>query len=184
MVSHVGQKIHVRIDPVQIGNELLDYFKVDVMQIDTSQVKDDTTHNLPSFNHSSAPLIPDKIIHEIGPVYPKVNSSFHMDIDKINYLLLHRRLKHVSDKKMCIMCKNQTIIGLPIRMSQHLHECGRDCWICHAAAIIDVPKGITMSTTFLLPGVLIHMDFYFMNVTSVRGFSCVLNIVDAKTRKK
>ena len=86
--------------PVQIGNELLDYFNVDIMKIDTSQVKDDTTQDLPSFNHSSIPIIPDKIIHEISPFCTKVNSSFHMNIDKINYLLLHRRLKHASDKKI------------------------------------------------------------------------------------
>ena len=41
-----------------------------------------------------------------------------------------------------------------------------------------------MSTIFLRPGELIHMDFYFMNEVSIRGFTCVLNIVDAKTRNK
>ena len=28
------------------------------------------------------------------------------------------------------------------------------------------------------------MDFYFINVLSIRGFSCVLNIVDARSRNK
>ena len=53
MVTHVGQKIHIRIDPVQIGNELLDYFKVNVMTIDTTEEEEDLDKEQPSFNHSS-----------------------------------------------------------------------------------------------------------------------------------
>ena len=64
MVSHVGQKIHVRIDPVQIGNELLDYFKVNIMMIDTSQTENNTTDDVPSFNHSTAPVIPETILKD------------------------------------------------------------------------------------------------------------------------
>ena len=105
-------------------------------------------------------------------------------MSNINYLLLHRRLKHISNKNMDIMCKKQIIRGLPTRMSSRLLKNGKDCWICSAAATIGLPHGPTMSTEFLRPGELIHMDFYFMNITSIRGFTCVLNIVDAKTRNK
>ena len=41
-----------------------------------------------------------------------------------------------------------------------------------------------MKTDILQPGELIHIDFYFINITSIRGFTCVLNIVDARTRNK
>ena len=34
MTTHIGQKIYIRIDPVQIGTELLDYFKVNIMDVD------------------------------------------------------------------------------------------------------------------------------------------------------
>ena len=75
------------------------------MKIDMDQLKDETTPDLPSFNDSTAPSIPDEIIKGNSPLCAKVNSSFNLDIDKINYLLLHRRFKHASDKKGCIMRK-------------------------------------------------------------------------------
>ena len=103
MVTHVGQKIHIRIDPVQICNELLDYFKVNVTTIDMKQQENDSEQ--PSFNHSSAPFIPDNIVPQYRSICPKVNHSFSSDMDNINYLLLHRRLKHASDKKLGVMCK-------------------------------------------------------------------------------
>jgi len=165
MVTHVGQKIHIRIDPVQIGNELLDYFKVNVMTIDMKQQEDDSEQS--SFNHSSAPFIPDNIVPQYRSICPKVNHSFSSNMDNINYLLLHRRLKHASDSKIMTMCKKQTIKGLPLRFSSRLMRCGKDCWICSAAAIIDIPRGTIMSTVFLRLGELIHMDFYFMNVVSI-----------------
>ena len=154
------------------------------MSIDMDIEVEKDTNNLPSFNNSSAPMIPDTILQQRLPVCPKVNHSFSPDLNEINYLLLHRRLKHASNTKMDKMCKKQTIIGLPTRMSARLLKDGRICWICNAAVTIDLPRGPTMSTEFLRPGELIHMDFYFMNVTSIRGFTCVLNIVDAKTRNK
>ena len=52
MTTAVGQKIFVRIDPTQVGNELLDYFRVNIMKIDMSQDKQLSTGNSPSFNLS------------------------------------------------------------------------------------------------------------------------------------
>ena len=154
------------------------------MKVDISLDKDKTNSDSLSFNHSTAPFIPDKIIQQTNIICPKVNHSFTSDLNNINYLLLHRRLKHASNDKMNTMCKKQTIKGLPERLSMRFLQCGKDCWICHAGVTLNLPRGITMSTEFLRPGELIHMDFYFMNVTSIRGFTCVLNIVDAKTRNK
>ena len=44
-------------------------------------------------------------------------------------------------------------------------------------------SGITLSTDHLRPGQLLHMAFYFVKVLSTRGFTAVLVILDAKTRK-
>lgn len=57
----------------------------------------------------------------------KANHSFINDMGRINYFLLHRRLKHASDSKIITMCKNQTIKGLPMRFSQRFMTCGKDC---------------------------------------------------------
>lgn len=51
--------MHVRIDPVQIGNDLLDYFKVNIMSINMEITADDKDKNSLSFNTSSAPMTLD-----------------------------------------------------------------------------------------------------------------------------
>ena len=44
------------------------------------------------------------------------------------------------------------------------------------------PKGTTVDTGNLQPGELIHMEFDFYNVTSIRGFTSMLTVVCANTR--
>ena len=44
------------------------------------------------------------------------------------------------------------------------------------------PKVKTVGTTNLQPGELIHMDFAFYNVTSIRGLTFMLTVVYANTR--
>ena len=45
-----------------------------------------------------------------------------------------------------------------------------------------LPIGITTNTNNLRPAELIHMDFYFLNRTSIRGFTYVLLVVFKKRR--
>ena len=45
-----------------------------------------------------------------------------------------------------------------------------------------INKGTTVETINLQPGELIHMDFYFYNVTSIRVFTSMITAVYAKTR--
>ena len=46
----------------------------------------------------------------------------------------------------------------------------------------NLPKFTTVDTKKLQPGELIHMDSAFYNVTSIQGFTYMLNAVCAKTR--
>ena len=43
-------------------------------------------------------------------------------------------------------------------------------------------KGLSTTMDNFLPGSLIHMDFKFYNQTSIRGFTSILPIIDAKKR--
>ena len=43
------------------------------------------------------------------------------------------------------------------------------------------PKGITIDTTNLQPGEIIHVDFSFYNVTSAKCFTSIITVVCAKT---
>ena len=56
------------------------------------------------------------------------------------------------------------------------------CPICDAAGATKLPRGPPIDTTELPVGTLWHLDFTFFNVTSIRGFTAVLVIVEATTR--
>ena len=113
---------------------------------------------------------------------PKVNLTFtkHEDTD---WKILHRRFDHIADKKLATICQKQLLERLPSKfpIKEQCHK--RDCWICPRGTLHNDPHGITLNTDHLTPGQLLHMDFYFLNEMSIRGFIAVLLILDAKTRK-
>ena len=45
-----------------------------------------------------------------------------------------------------------------------------------------IDKGTTVDTSNLQPGELVHIDFAFYKLTSIRGFTSILRVVCAKTR--
>ena len=55
------------------------------------------------------------------------------------------------------------------------------CTICNTEKMTTLPKGKTVDTTNLQPVEIIHMDLDFYNVTSIRGFNSMLNVVCANT---
>ena len=81
------------------------------------------------------------------------------------------------------MCKEKTMDGLPVKLNSKDQKHKDDCLICVQATLDNIPYGITLNTDNLQLGLLIHMDFYFMNETSIRKFTSVLIAVDAKARK-
>ena len=44
-----------------------------------------------------------------------------------------------------------------------------------------LPKGATFDTSNLQPGEIIHTDFTFYNVTSIRGFTSILSVICENT---
>ena len=81
------------------------------------------------------------------------------------------------------MCKRNRLTDLPQLPGADIVLVVCKCWICWKASLLATPKGITMNTDSLIPSELIHIDFFFMDVVSIRGFSAVLVVVDAKTRR-
>ena len=113
---------------------------------------------------------------------PIVNVSFSKH-DYVDWSLFHRRLDHIKDEKMANMCKRQLLKDLPKSFPAKFQNHRRDCWIRPRASLHNDPHGTTVNTDHLRPGQLIHLDFFFMNKESIRKFTSVLNVVDAKTRK-
>jgi hypothetical protein len=76
------------------------------------------------------------------------------------------------------MCRHSTLLGLP---HKPFPPCQHQCPICLMSKFSHPPKGPTTSTSHLSPGQLLHIDFGFRDITSHRGFSSMLLIIDAKT---
>ena len=81
------------------------------------------------------------------------------------------------------MAKLDILLDLPKIKSKRYRTQKCRCVIYWKASTVNLPKGITIDTSNLRPGELIHMDFCFLEETSIRQFTCVLVIVDARARK-
>ena len=81
------------------------------------------------------------------------------------------------------MCKRNTLTDLPQLPGVDIVLLVCNCWIYWKGSLSATPKGMTMNTDSLIPGELIHIDFFIMDVVSIRGFSAVLVVVDVKTRR-
>ena len=77
------------------------------------------------------------------------------------------------------MCRNQTLLGLPKRPFPS-RSC--PCPICITTKFTNTPKVKQTLCPSTVKGELLHIDFSFWNVTSVRGFSSLLSIIDGSTR--
>ncbi len=94
-------------------------------------------------------------------------------------LLVHQRLGHGCDTVLDTMCRNQTLLGLPKRPFPS-RSC--PCPICITTKFTNTPKVKQTLCPSTVKGELLHIDFSFWNVTSVRGFSSLLSIIDGSTR--
>ena len=107
---------------------------------------------------------------------PIINSSFNKH--PISLDIIHRRLRHPSDSVMKTMCHHQTLYGLPKHCPNKIHK--SPCTICYTAKITTINKGPTVDTSNLQTEEIIHVDFVFYNVTSIRGFTSMITVLCAK----
>jgi len=139
-------------------------------------IKSDTDHQLLNY-------------HQFHIVKPKV-STCHLMLPSLiansatseaplTRLLVHQRLGHNSDEVLDSMCPNQSLLGLP-KHPFPPQQC--PCVICITTKTVNPPKAKSTSTKFLRRGQLLHIDFSFWNVCSIRGFTCLLSVIDGKDR--
>lgn len=151
--NHAGQSVRLHTNTHYHQSQTLDYIDLDIL----------------TWTHPHTPNT------------PIINTSFNKY--PLNWTLIHRLCGHVSDENLASMCRHQIMTGLPKQFStkHHIHKC--QCWICWEAKAKYISHGPTTDTTNLKPGELLHIDFMFPNILSIRGFTSILIIVDAKTRK-
>ena len=154
-----GYTTQLKSIPEYHKKSLLDYVEVTIVK--------------PSFNSDNQSI----------PIPPSFNKGIFSKLaHNISYEALHRPLSHICEKKLTSMCKLQTITGLPKRKpKRHHHAC--ICTICIITKGKNRAKGKLIDTTNINVGNLLHMDITFFDVTSIRGFNCSINIIDAKSRK-
>jgi hypothetical protein len=97
----------------------------------------------------------------------------------LNRLLVHQRLGHSSDKVIDSMCRQQSLLGLP---KTPFSQRSSPCTICLTTKTIHPPKAKFTETNLTRRGQLLHIDFSFWNVCSIRGFTSLLSVIDGKDR--
>ena len=169
-----GQSTRISTERKTVENENLDYIKIDIMQTTTEQQQDEYV--------SAAPTIRESEYTSEFLIPPTTNHAFSKN-EALDETIVHRRLGHAMDDRIDKMAKLDIILDLPKRKSKKYRKQHCRCVICWKASTVNLPKGITVDTTSLRPGELIHMDFCFLEETSIRQFTCALVVVDAKVRK-
>ena len=109
---------------------------------------------------------------------PIINS--YLNKHTMSWELIHWYLLHPSDSVMKSMWHNQNLIVLPKHCPDKLNNSPWTIW--YTSKMKNSPKGTTVDTTNLQPGELIHMDFDFYNMTSIRGFTSMLTVVCENNR--
>ena len=124
-----------------------------------------------------------KLINPIKDNFPKpsINHTFTKN-EKLDWYTIHRRLGHVHPTKLKYMSKKGIITDLPPNISVP-HDAST-CQICAMGKLKQTNRGKTMDTSKYLVGQLVHIDFYFWGIPSIRGFTAALLIVDARSRKQ
>jgi len=155
-------------------------------------------HSLHIITHNNIkltfPSIPTKIksnlldyhqFHVVKPSNPKTLKLYNPIVKSTNTTkpltrsLVHQRLAHCNHRKFDLMCRQETLSGLPKQPFPPHHA---ECPICLMSKFAHPPKGKTLSTDHLTPGELLHIDYSFWDLPSIRGFTSMLLIIDAKTR--
>ena len=112
----------------------------------------------------------------------QVNSTSLTKTTPLDKVLIHRRLMHLHPDTITTMCSKQILRDLPSKTKSHANVLC-NCTICFRSKFNHPNRGMTVNTDNLKKGNLLHIDFQFYDIVSIRGFSSILSIIDAKTRK-
>ena len=158
MNTYTGITFKVETSAKERDQQLLDFITIDILKLEQQHNSSEDISNI-SMN-------------------PIINNSFNKH--PMSWELIHCCLLNPSDSVMKAMCHHQTLDGLPKNFPKQIHKA--PCTICYTSKMTTINKGTTVNTINLQPGELMHMEFAFYNVTSIRGFTSMLTVVCAKTK--
>jgi hypothetical protein len=113
------------------------------------------------------------------PTFCKPIANSATSESPLSRLLIHQRLGHNCDEVLDIMCRKQSMLGLP-KHPFPPRKC--PCIICITTKTVHPPRAKITSVTLTTRGQLLHVDFSFWNIVSIRGFTSLLSVVDGKDR--
>jgi len=112
-----------------------------------------------------------------APTAPPIASSATNRKMHLTAELIHQKCAHYHYDRIQHLARNALVTGLP----KNLPPMHKPCAICLAMKSKKLPRKKKVDWTQFEPGESMHMDFAFMPVTSIRGFTAFLSIKDAAT---
>ena len=171
-ITNQGTKHIIKSDQTMIKHNILDYIHVSIVRpSSTKETKAHPTSDLQNNIYDTYINIPNQC-----------NATSFPKTSQIDIILIHRRMMNLSQSTITKMYQEQTLNNLPKCLPPNTYDLCQ-CTICWKEKYNHPAKGTTQDTTNLLPGQLLHMDFKFYNILSIRGFSSIFTIIDAATRK-
>ena len=145
---------------------------VKIIDKDGTQTKLPITSIINGLDYVTVQLLPpcDNLHQPVACA--STNRKMHLTAE-----LIHQKCAHYHYDRIQHLARNDLITGLP----KHLPPMDKPCPICLAMKSRKLPRKKKVDWTQFEPGESMHMDFAFMPVTSIRGFTAFLSIKDAAT---
>jgi len=118
-----------------------------------------------------------------SPIPPHISTSNpksqHPSLTtSLQNLLIHLKFGCRNLKNIAHMSKHSSLVNLP----HNIGELHRQCPICMHCKMNKLPRNPPIPVDSLAPGQMLQLDFGFMNVTSIRGFTSYLSCDCVKTK--
>jgi len=145
---------------------------VKIIDKDGTQTKLPITSIINSLDYVTVQLLPPCDTQQFPIACASTNRKMLLTAE-----LIHQKCAHYHYDRVQHLARNDLITGLP----RNLPPMNKPCPICLAMKSRKLPRKKKVDWTQFDPGESMHMDFAFMPVTSIRGFTSFLSIKDAAT---
>jgi hypothetical protein len=139
-----------------------------------SSLKNHTNHQLLDYHEFTVVIPKSTTIPKLSPIVSSATSE-----SPLTRLLVHQQLGHNCDKVLDTLCHQQSLLDLP-KYPFPPRKCS--CIISITTKTVHPPRAKITSVNLTKRGQLLHIDFSFWNIVSIRGFTSLLSVIDGKDR--
>jgi len=145
---------------------------VKIIDRDGTQTKLTISSIINGLDYVDIQLLPPSVPTATPIACSTTNRKMHLTVE-----LIHQKCAHYHYDRVQYPARNALITGLP----KNLPPMNKPCAICLAMKSKKLPRRKKVDWTQFEPDESMHMNFAFMPVTSIRGFTALLSIKDAAT---